>query len=128
MKNIINFGTHGYINADQLSYYLSAADACLFLSGGDHFEKANCPLRVSGYLNAEKIIIINDNQSEVSEMLKPFNCAIIDKDLKRLASKAVEMLHNTRFQKKLIANTKIAKRELSMDRLSSQLIKFYKSI
>lgn len=127
-KNIINFGVRGYLNANELSYYLSAADACLFLSGDDHFEKANCPLRVSGYINAEKIVIINDNDSEVSNMLKPFNCAVMDPDLQKLAQKATAMLNDHQFQKKLLIQVLVAKKELDMDKFSSQLVKFYQSI
>jgi hypothetical protein len=126
-KNIINFGTRGYLSSDELSYYLSAADACLFLSGDDHLEKANCPLRISGYINAQKIVIVNDNNSEGSNMLKPFNCAVMDSDLQKLAKKTVKMLHNRQLQNTLIANVKIAKKELSMNHLIPKLINFYKN-
>lgn len=127
-RNIINISQGGYLNDKQLSVYFSAVDACIFLSGNDHLEKANCPMRISSYLNAEKIIIINDNGSEGSNIVKPYRCAVADKDLQKLAQKAVKMLHNQTLQNMLTARVKKAKKELSMDRLILKLIDFYKSI
>lgn len=127
-KNIIDISPKGYQNDAQLSVYFSAVDACLFLSGDDHLEKANCPMRISAYINAQKIVIINDNNSEGSNIVKPYHCAIIDKDLSILAKKAVKMLYSPQIQKKLLVNVKKAKKELSMEIIAKKLIKFYQTI
>jgi len=127
-KNIIDISPQGYQNDQQLSVYFSAVDACIFLSGDGRSEKAGCPMRVSAYLNAEKIVIVNDNGSEGSNIVKPYHCAIIDKDLKKLAQKTVKMLYNPKQQALLTKKVILAKKKLSMNYLIKNLIQYYSKI
>jgi glycosyltransferase involved in cell wall biosynthesis len=125
LKNIINVG---YINQNDLGYYLGAAEATIFLQGDTEDEIACFSIRVGSYLNGESVIIINDVDSEVGNTLKKYNCAIMAEDIKTLAEKTVEFLRNPEMQKELKNNTIAAKKELSWDNQIPKLIEFYKNI
>lgn len=118
----------GYIAEKDLGYYLSAADAAILIQGGFEDERACYPMRVTSYLGAELAIIMNDVDSEVGKILKQSQCAIIDKDEEILARKTVEYLHNENWQKELRKKIRIAKKEMSQDKIILKLIDFYKSI
>jgi glycosyltransferase involved in cell wall biosynthesis len=125
VKNILNAG---YIKEEDLEYYLSAASAAIMIQGESEDEIACCPMRITSYLGAELVIIMNDVNSEVGNILKKYECAILDKDLAVLAKKTVDFLNDENLQKKLIGNVRIAKEELSQDKIILKLIDFYKSI
>jgi glycosyltransferase involved in cell wall biosynthesis len=125
LENIINVG---YINQEDLGYYLGAADATIFLQGETEDEIACFSIRVGSYLNGESIIIINDVNSEVGNTLKLQKCVIIEKDIKELAKKTVDFLNNTELQNELKRSVIEAKKNLSWDNLVTKLIDFYKII
>jgi glycosyltransferase involved in cell wall biosynthesis len=125
LKNIINAG---YIREKDLEYYLSAADAAIMIQGESEDERACCPMRITSYLGAELAIVMNDVDSEVGNILKRYGCAIIDKDEAVLAEKTVSFLSDENLQKKLKKNVRMAKEELSQDKIILKLIDFYKSI
>jgi hypothetical protein len=118
----------GYIAEKNLEYYLSAADAAILIQGKFENERACFPMRVTSYLGAELAIIMNDVDSEIGRILKRFQCAIIDKDEEILARKTVEYLRDENWQKQLREKVRIAKKEMSQDKIILKLIDFYKSI
>jgi glycosyltransferase involved in cell wall biosynthesis len=125
LKNILNAG---YIKEKYLEYYLSAADAAIMIQGESEDEKACWPMRVTSYIGAELPIIMNDINSNVGNFLKQYGCAIIDKDEAVLAEKTASFLNDENLQKKLKNNVRIAKEELSQDKIIPKLIDFYESI
>jgi glycosyltransferase involved in cell wall biosynthesis len=125
LKNIINVG---YINQEDLGYYLGAADATIFLQGETEDEIACFSIRIGSYLNGESVIIINDVNSEVGNTLKKQNCVIMEKDIRELAKKTVEFLNNPGLQQELKKNVIKAKNNLSWDNLVVELIDFYNQI
>lgn len=118
----------GYIAENNIEYYLSAADAAIFIQGRFEDERACYPMRVTSYLGAELAIIMNDVDSEVGRILKQFQCAIIDKDENILAQKVVEYLRDENWQKELREKIRMAKKEMAQDKVILRLIDFYKSI
>lgn len=124
-KQIINTG---YIPDNLLPYYQSASDATIFIMGNNLNEKACFPVRMSKFISAESIIIINENHSETTAVLKKYSCAIIDSDLDQLAQKTVDFFRDPKIRKKLHQGTVIAKKELSWDNLVLPLISFYEQI
>lgn len=124
-NNVVNVG---YIPEKLLPYYLAASDAVLFIMGNNLNEKACYPVRIGKFLSSESIIIINDNNSETTTVLKKYQCAIIDQDLNTLAQKTVDYFSNTKLQTKLHSSTIKAKKELSWDNLVSPLITLYQDI
>jgi hypothetical protein len=125
LDKIINVG---YIAEKDLEYYLSAANAAILIQGKFENERACYPMRVTSYLGAELAIIMNDVDSEVGRILKQFQCAIIGKDEEILARKTVEYLKDENWQKELRERVRIAKGEMSQDKIILKLIDFYKSI
>lgn len=124
-KNIINVG---YINQEDLGYYLGACEAAILLQGSSEDEIACFPIRIGSYLNGESVIIMNDVNSEAGNTLKNNSCAIIEKDIRYLAEKTVEFLNNEEIKKALKNNVIKAKQNLSWDNLINELIIFYKKI
>lgn len=118
----------GYIKEDDLKYYLSAADAAIMIQGESEDEIACSPMRITSYLGAELPIIINDVGSEAGDILKKYECAIIHKDEAVLAEKTASFLNNKNLQETFRKKAKIAKKELSQDRIILKLIDFYKVI
>jgi len=125
LDKIINVG---YIAEKDIEYYLSAADAAVLIQGEFENERACYPMRVTSYLGAELAIIMNDIDSEVGRIMKKFQCAIIDKDEETLAQKTVKYLRDENWQKELRKKVRIAKEEMSQDKIILKLIDFYKSI
>ncbi len=125
LKNIVNLG---YIKDRELPYYLAASDATIFIMGDSDNERACFPIRIGSYINGGAVTVINDINSEAGNVLKKYNAAIIEKDLKKLADKTVEFLNSPALQRKLKANVHIAKQELAGSRLISSLITYYKKI
>lgn len=125
LKNIVNVG---YIQQDQLGYYLGACDAAIFLMGNADNERACFPIRIGSYLNGESIIILNDVNSEAGNVLKNYECAVLDEDIYLLAEKTVRLLKNKTEQETLRKNVLRAKAELSWDIIISDLINFYRTI
>jgi hypothetical protein len=118
----------GYIPEKLLPYYLSAADAILFIMGENLNEKACFPIRMSKFLSSGSVVIINENHSETTSVLKKYNCAIIDSDLKQLAIKTVKYFKSKHLQKTLHSSILAAKKELSWDNLVMPLISLYEKI
>lgn len=123
LKNIVNVG---YIQQEDLGYYLGAADAVIFLMGDADNERACFPIRIGSYLNGEAIIIINDTNSEASNTLKLYGCAIVEKDISVLATRTVRILSNETDQQVLKEKIRIAKEQVSWHRLIDKLIDFYR--
>jgi len=91
-------------------------------------EKACFPVRVGKFLSGESVIIINDNHSETTSVLKKYRCVIIDSDFDKLASKTVEYFNNKKLQLKLHTTVVAAKKALSWDNLILPLISLYEKI
>jgi hypothetical protein len=121
-SNIINLG---YITNKE---YLYTADAALFLSGDGICEQANYPIRIGSYMGSNLVTAINDGNSEASNSLKKEKCAITSKNLKILAKKTVEFLNNPDTQQKYSHRLEKAKNHFSVEYLTLNLIKFYRSI
>jgi len=120
-----NFINLGYITNKE---YLYTSDAALFLSGDAISEKANFPIRIGSYLGSNLVVALNDNNAEVSNTLKKEKCAILSQSLPVLAKKIVEFLDSPKLQNYYLQKVKTAKQHLSVDRLTLELINFYKSI
>lgn len=125
VKNILNVG---YVQENDLAYYLRAASAAIMIQGESEDEKACSPMRITSYLGAELPIIMNDVNSGAGDTLKKYKCAIIDEDEAVLAEKTVDFLNNEDLQKTLRNRTKLAKEELSQDKIILRLIEFYKGV
>jgi len=123
ISHIINVG---YIT--DLSTYLSAVDATMLLIPPGLLEKTSFPIRIGTYLSAESIIITNDTGTYVNRILKQYKCAIIDKDLDKLAHLTSNILNNPNKHIKLKLNTKIAKKELSWKNITMSLIHYYQNL
>lgn len=121
-SNIINLG---YITNKE---YLYTSNIALFLSGDGICEKANYPIRISSYLGSNLIIALNDDNTEASNSLKKEGCSILSPNLKILAKKVVEFLDNPKIQNEYYKKLKTAKKHLSVDYLTLDLIDFYKSL
>jgi len=118
----------GNIQQKDLGKYISSSQAILFMMGNLDSERACFPIRIGSYLNGEAIIVLNDTNTEVVNTLKPFDCAIIDKNLDILAKKTVKLLNNPKLRQKFKLKIKYAKKQLSWDNLISPLISFYKTL
>lgn len=125
LKNIVNVG---YIQQQDLGYYLGACDAVIFLMGDADNERACFPIRIGSYLNGEAIIIINDTNSEASNTLKAYDCAVVDSEISTLARRAVDILNNSQEQDRLRENIKKARIEISWENHIDKLIVFYKTV
>jgi len=121
-QNIINLG---YITNKE---YLYTADIALFLSGDGICEKANYPIRISSYLGSNLVISLNDDNTEVSNSLKNEGCVILDKNKRKLAQKTVDFLNQPYLRKKYQSKIKSAKKHFSVEKLTKDLITFYRSI
>ena len=127
-KILKNIKTVGYIPQDKLGYYLGAADITIFLMGDADNERACFPIRIGSYLNGNAIIAINDINAEATNILKEYNCAIIEKDIKTLAEKIIIFLNNEHRQQQLKKKIKLVKKSLSWEYLIDDLINFYHKI
>jgi glycosyltransferase involved in cell wall biosynthesis len=124
-KNIINIG---YLDKDKLSLYMGATDLVLFAMGDTTLEKACFPTRIGTYLNGERIIIMNDTDTEACNILRKYDCAIIGKNPLDLAEKTIEFFNNKTLRDNLEKNVKRAKESLSWDNIVKGLIEFYNKI
>lgn len=122
-KQIIN---PGYIY--DLSTYLSAVDASMFLTPNNLAEKTSFPIRIGTYLCGLSIIIINDTGTQVNRLLKKYNCAITDKNISNLAQKTSDTLFDHKKILFLRKNVKIAKHQLSWPKIIHKLIKYYQKL
>lgn len=125
LKNIINVG---YIQQEDLGYYLGACDAVIFLMGDADNERACFPIRIGSYLNGEAIIIINDTNSEASNTLKTYDCAVVEKEIFTLAKRTIQVLSDEGERRRLKENIKKAKSEISWENHIDKLIQFYKCV
>lgn len=125
LKNIINVG---YIQQPDLGYYLGAADAVIFLMGDADNERACFPIRIGSYLNGEAIIIINDTDSEASNIIKKLQCGIVETDLHVLARRVINLLSDVQEQHLFKEHIQRAKVLLSWDNTIENLIVFYRQI
>lgn len=125
LKNIVNVG---YIQQQDLGYYLGACDAVIFLMGDADNERACFPIRIGSYLNGEAIVIINDTNSEASNTLKAYGCAVVESEIPILAKRAVDVLNDSQEQDRLRENIKKARSEISWENHIDKLIAFYKFI
>lgn len=125
IRNIIDVG---YIDQEDLGYYLGATDAVIFLMGNADNERACFPIRIGSYLNGEAIIIINDTNSEASNVLKQFNCAIVETDIDVLADKTVNLLNDIQMQLRLKQQVKNAKQKLDWKNMIDELIEYYEHV
>lgn len=125
LKNIINVG---YIQQEDLGYYLGACDAVIFLMGDADNERACFPIRIGSYLNGEAIIIINDTNSEASNTLKTYDCAVVEKEIFTLAKRTIQILSDEGERRRLKENIKKAKSEISWENHIDKLIEFYRCV
>ncbi len=128
LKILNNIITVGNISQQDQGYYLGAADGVIFIMPDTDAERACFPIRLGSYLNGEAVIILNDINSEASNSLKPYNCAIIEKDLNTLADRTIDFFKKPELQKKYYAQVLKAKEELSWENKIDDLISFYKKI
>jgi len=125
LKNIKNTG---YIEKDTMNYYLDAADATIFLTGNHDNERANFPIRIGTFLSGNSVVIINDINSEASNTLKKYDCAIVSKDYESLATQTVKYLYDESMQKRMHRNVLKANVDLSWDTITVNLKKYYYSL
>lgn len=128
MKILKKIITVGQIPQEDQGYYLAAADAVIFIMPDTDAERACYPIRIGSYINGEAVLILNDINSESSNSLKPYDCAIIDANLIKLGDRASDFLNNPSLQKKMKVNVVRAKELLSWERKIDELIAFYKKI
>ena len=96
--------------------------------GNSPGEKACFPVRIGTYLNGERVIATNKTETELYNVLSAYDCAIIGDNAKDLAQKIIHFFDNQQERKRLEKNLLKAKKELSWDRLTDQLIKFYEKV
>lgn len=125
LKNIINTG---YIQQENLGFFLGACDAAIFIVGDSDNERANFPIRIGSYLNGEAIVIMNDVNSEAGNVLKEYQCAIIEKDLSHLAAQTVVLLNDSGKRNQMKNRVAEAKQALSWSNIIRDLPVFYQSI
>lgn len=125
LKKIINVG---YIKNEEMPYFLAAASATIFFSENNLIERANFPIRIGTYLASESIIVTNDINSEATNTLKQYNCAILDQDYLKLPQKTIEVINNQKLIDEMKQRIKIAKNELSYPVKIKELIAFYRFI
>ena len=123
--HVINLG---YISQSDLPFYFAAASATLFFSEKNQIEKANFPIRIGTYLASESLIVSNDINSEASNTLKEYRCAVIDKDLDMLPQLTLDVINNPNMMKNYLVNIKKAKKELSYQKLTKMLVSYYISV
>ncbi len=125
MKDIVNIG---YIEPKDMGYPLAACSGVLLSLGVDDTERSCFPIRIGSYIQGEALIIVNDNQSEATNLLKKYNCAIVGSTTRDVASKASSILKNPKLITKYKANIKLAKKELAWEYQIDKLIKYYSQI
>lgn len=118
----------GYIDQGDLPFYFAAASATLFFSEKNQIEQANFPIRIGTYLASESLIVTNDINSEASNTLKEYRCAVINKDLERLPQLTLDVINKPDMIKKYLVNIKKAKKELSYYNLNNKLSSYYLSV
>jgi hypothetical protein len=125
LKSVINIGN---INKNDIKICLDKAKVTLFAMGDEDNERACYPIRVGTYISGESIIAINDNQSEVVNTLRIFDCALIEKDLNKLADLVIKVIDNEdQFDayKKKVNNARLS---LNWDLHINELIDFYRKV
>ena len=118
----------GYLSGKTLDLYLGASDATILLMDYTDLDRGSFPTRIGTFLAGEKIIILNDNQGEAVNTLKPLRCLISDPDYRQLAKKVVESFNKPQLMKRLQQNSKIAKSTLSYYQQVKILTKYYRAI
>ena len=118
----------GFIPPERLGLYIAVSECIIFLSGDEDFEKACFPIRVGSYINGEKAIASNYNDTEWSRTVRRYGCAIIGKNPHELSQKIVAYLQDNKAQQRLEDQVKKAKIELSWASLADKLIEFYKTV
>ena len=124
-KNIV---VTGFIKPERIGIYLGASDIVLFLTTNAKSEQACFPIRIGSYLNGEAVIATLKTDTEWCRTLIKYDCAIIEEDTKKLASKIVYYFNHKDELNKLRARAKVVKNELSWDRLGERIIKFFDEI
>lgn len=124
-KNII---TTGFIKQGMLPYYLGSCDLVLFLMGSSPAEAACFPIRIGSYLNGERVIATNQNQTEAYRTLQKYQCALVGKNPVEIAKKMMQFFRDESLRRQLEANVKIAKNKLDINYLINDLIDFYAKV
>lgn len=115
------------IPPEKLGLYAAVSECIVFLTGNTDNEKACFPVRIGSYLNSGKVIATNETDTEWHRVLEKFNCILIGKNPEELAVRINEFIGDKDLKEKMEENVKVAKMELSWDKLIEKLIQFYNS-
>ena len=110
----------------KLSLWLGACDLVLFPTGGEPCEAACFPIRVGSCLNAERVIATDTSYTEFHSILGKYNCLLVGDYPRHLATNIIKFFKDKSFRKELEENVKVAKKELSWNKLIGKLEEFYK--
>lgn len=116
----------GYLGGEKLSNWLGGADAVLFTMTNNSCEIACFPTRVGTFLNGEKIIAMNDNDTEACCTLKEQNAVLVDSSLEQLAERVMELLQNPALKSRFESNVQEARNALSWESLAPGIADFYR--
>lgn len=125
LRNVIDIGKP---RLSDLGLYMSATEATVLIMEDTDLARSVYPTRASYYLLGESVMILNDNQSDLNKILRPYRCSIMAKDIRVLARKAVDALNHPVKYRQLKQNVKLAKSDLSMDNIIKPVINYFKEL
>jgi glycosyltransferase involved in cell wall biosynthesis len=118
----------GYLGGEKLSNWLGAADAVLFTMTNDACEIACFPTRVGTFLNGEKIIAMNENDSEARHTLMEHNAVLVDSSLEKLAQRLMGIVRDPAMKAEWEQKSREARVALSWESLAPGIAGFYREI
>jgi glycosyltransferase involved in cell wall biosynthesis len=123
LKNVV---ITGYLGKKRLPSYLGACDLTMFLTEDTPGERACFPVRIGSYLNGERVIVINQTETEAYQSLARQNCVVTGKNPVEIANQIMRFFNDQDFRRQLETNVKRARKNLSWDKLTDKLVKFYR--
>jgi glycosyltransferase involved in cell wall biosynthesis len=115
----------GLLYGDDLATYLAACDAVLFTMGEIPTEQACFPTRIGTYLHGERILAMNETDTEACHTVKELDCALVDRSIERLAERTVAVLRDPAARRAMEDRIRVAKEKLSWEALGEELARFY---
>jgi hypothetical protein len=115
----------GLLYGDALATYLAACDAVLFTMGEIPTEQACFPTRIGTYLLGERVLVMNETDTEACHTVKELQCALVDRSLERLAERTVALLRDPAARGQMEQRIRAAKQRLLWETLGADLARFY---
>ena len=96
----------------------------LFPTGGGKNEQGCFPIRVGSILNAERVIVTDDSDTEFHNTLRQYNCMVTGKDTDEIAQNVVRFFSKGRYREQLERNVRKAKEELRWENFKEGLVEY----